>query len=62
MKRDGIRTYVGNWCPKILEKLDEYGKLAADCISTYVGEGLFEVVCRNQQFVVDLVHRSCGCK
>jgi hypothetical protein len=62
MKRDGIRTYVKNWCPKILEKLDEYGKGAADCISTYDRDGLFEVVCRNQQFVVDLMHRSYGCR
>ena len=62
MKRDEIRTYVKNWCPKILEKLDECGKAAVDCISTDAGDGLFEVVCRNQQFVVNSTHRSCGCR
>jgi hypothetical protein len=36
--------------------------VVVDCISTYAGEGLFEVVNRNQQFVVDLTHRSCRCR
>jgi hypothetical protein len=62
MKREGIRKYVGNWCPKILEKLEQCGKKAGDCIATYAGEGLFEVVYRNKQFVVDLTHKTCGCR
>lgn len=62
LKRQGIRTYVGNWCPKILEKLEECGKDAAHCIATYAGEGLFEVECKGKQYVVDLSHGSCGCR
>jgi hypothetical protein len=62
MKRQGIRLYVRNWCPKILEKLEVCGKEARECNSTYVGKGLFEVECRDKQFVVDLRHRTCRCR
>jgi hypothetical protein len=48
IKRQGIRLYVGNWCPKILEKLEECGKEDGECIVAYAGEGLFEVEYRNK--------------
>jgi hypothetical protein len=60
-KRQGIREYAGEWCPKILAKLDhQCGKDAAECISHYAGEGLHEVECSYGSYVVDLMHRSCG--
>jgi hypothetical protein len=34
-KRQGIREYVREWCPKILAKLEQCGKDAAECSSTY---------------------------
>jgi hypothetical protein len=61
-KMEGIRGYVGKWCPKILEKLEECGLKAGDCIVTYAGEGLLEVICKNKQFVVDLTHKTYGCR
>jgi hypothetical protein len=30
-KRQGIREYIGEWCPKILAKLEECGKDAGEC-------------------------------
>jgi hypothetical protein len=45
-----------------LKKLEVYGKEAGECISTYAREGLFEVECRTKQFVVDLMHCTCGCR
>jgi hypothetical protein len=62
MKRQGIRSYVENWCLKILEKLEVFGKEVGECISTYAGWGLYEVECRNKQFVVNWTHRTCGCR
>jgi len=61
-KRQGIREYVGDWCPKILAKLELCEKDAEECTSYYAGEGLFEVECSYGQFVVDLTRRSCGCR
>jgi len=61
-KRQGIREYIGEWCPKILAKLEECGKDVGECTVQYAGEGLFEVECSKGTFVVDLMHRSCGCR
>jgi hypothetical protein len=61
-KREGIRGYVEKWCPKILEKLEGCRQRAGDCVATYAEDGLFEVVCKNKQFVVDLTHKTCGCR
>jgi len=61
-KRQGIREYIGEWCLKILAKLEEYGKDAGECTAQYAGEGLFEVECSKGAFVVDLMHRTCGCR
>jgi hypothetical protein len=60
-KRQGIREYVGEWCPKILAKLEQCGKDAGECIAHYAGDGLYEVECSYGTFVVDLRHRTCGC-
>jgi len=61
-KRQGIREYVGEWCPKILAKLEQCRKDARDCTCThYAGDGLYEVECSYGTFVVDLAHRTCGC-
>jgi len=61
-KRQGIMEYIGEWCPKILAKLEECGKDAGECTAQYAGEGLFEVECSKGTFVVDLMHRTCGCR
>jgi hypothetical protein len=55
-KRQGIREYVGDWCPKILAKLELCGNDAGECTSHY------EVECSYGQFVVDLTHYSYGCR
>jgi hypothetical protein len=44
-KRQGIREYIGDWCSKILAKLELCGKDAGECTSYYAREGLFEVEC-----------------
>lgn len=49
-------------CPKILEKLEAAGEESCNCLSTYAGNGLFEVEHRNHQYVVDLRARTCGCR
>lgn len=60
-KRQGIREYVGEWCPKILAKLEQCGKDAGECTAHYAGDGLYEVECSYGTFVVDLTHQTCGC-
>jgi hypothetical protein len=60
-KRQGIREYVGEWYPKIVAKLEQCGKDAAECTAHYAGDGLYEVECSYGTFVVDLAHRTCGC-
>jgi hypothetical protein len=61
-KRQGIREYVREWCLKILAKLDQCGKDAAECTSTYAGDGIYEVLCSYGTFVVSLTDRVCGCR
>jgi hypothetical protein len=61
-KRDDIRTMTGRLCPKIVGRLDEIGKDASNCYSTYAGDGLYEVTHKHKQFVVNLVKRTCGCR
>jgi hypothetical protein len=60
-KRQGIREYVGEWCPKILVKFEQCGKDAGECTAHYAGDGLYEVECSYGTFVVDLTHHTCGC-
>jgi len=60
-KRQGIREYVGEWCPKILAKLEQCVKEAGECTSYYARDGLYEVECSYGTFVVNLAHRTCGC-
>jgi hypothetical protein len=54
-KRDDIRTMTGRLCPKIVGRLDEIGKDASNCYSTYAGDGLYEVTHKHKQYVVNLV-------
>jgi hypothetical protein len=61
-KRQGIREYVGEWCPKILAKLEQCGKDAVECSSTYAGDGIYEVLCSYDTFVVSLTDRVSGCR
>jgi hypothetical protein len=49
-KRQGIREYVGEWCPKIVAKLEQCGKDTGEYTAYYAGDGLYEVqlwhICR----------------
>jgi len=60
-KRQGIREYVGEWCPKIVAKLEQCGKDTGEYTAHYAGDGLYEVECSYGTFVVDLAHHTCGC-
>ena len=47
---------------QIQAKLDNEGLKSSDCVSIYAGNGLFEVECKHQRFVVNLSKRTCGCR
>ena len=53
---------TGKICSKIQAKLDNEGLKSSDCVSIYAGNGLFEVECKHQRFVVNLSKRTCGCR
>ncbi|KAF3954355.1 hypothetical protein CMV_020285 [Castanea mollissima] len=62
LKREGMSKLTGKICPKIQAKLDNEGLKYSDYVSIYAGNGLFEVECRHQRFVVNLSKRKCGCR
>jgi hypothetical protein len=62
LKRDGIKTLKGKLCPRIVDKLEAIGEEAANCLSRYAGDDLFEVEQGRRTYVVDLGKRTCGCR
>ncbi|GLT53725.1 hypothetical protein SLA2020_269780 [Shorea laevis] len=62
LKRNGIMTLKGKLCPRIVGKLERIGEQAIHCLSTYAGDGLFEVEEKNKQYVVNLGRKTCGCR
>ena len=62
LKREGMSKLTGKICPKIQVKLDNEGLKSSNCVSIYAGNGLFEVECKHQRFVVNLSKRTCGCR
>jgi hypothetical protein len=43
LKRSGAQTLQGKLCPRIVAKLEAIGEEAIHYLSTYVGNGMFEV-------------------
>jgi hypothetical protein len=43
LKRDGTKTLKGKLCPRIVDKLEAIGEEAANYLSRYAGDDLFEV-------------------
>jgi hypothetical protein len=43
LKRDGTKTLKGKLCPRIVDKLETIGEEAANYLSRYAGDDLFEV-------------------
>jgi len=62
LKRDDIKKLKGKLCPRIVEKLEDIGEAASDCLSHFAGDGIFEVEQGSKQYAVDLRRRTCGCK
>jgi hypothetical protein len=62
LKRDGIKTLKGKLCPRIVDKLEAIGEEAANCLSRYADDDLFEVEQGRRTYVVDLGKRTCGYK
>jgi len=61
-KREGISNMEGRICPKIMVQLDELSRDAGHCYGVYAGDGFFEITDKQNQYVVNLVRRTCGCR
>ena len=62
LKMEGMSKLTRKICPKIQAKFDNEGLKSSDCVSIYAGNGLFEVECRDQRFVVNLSKTTCCSK
>jgi hypothetical protein len=61
-KWEGIMNMDGRICPKILARLDELAHDASHCYGVYAGDGFFEIIDKQKQYVVNLLIRTCGCR
>ncbi|XP_027088749.2 uncharacterized protein [Coffea arabica] len=62
-KREWIRKYTGEICPKILKKLEKNKLVANDCIPSHSKDWKFEVRCMyGDRYTVDLISRCCSCR
>lgn len=48
------------FCPRIQKKLEKNKISSRHCTSTWAGAKLFEVVCENDHFMVDLKKHNCS--
>jgi len=62
LKRYGIKTLKGKLCHRIVDKLEAIREEAANCLSRYTGDDLFEVEQGRRTYVMDLGKRTCGCR
>jgi hypothetical protein len=62
VNRTSIAKMSGKLCSKIQVKVDKAGVKASECLLLYFGEGKYEVDYRQQNFVVNLREKTCGCK
>ena len=62
-KREWIKKYTGEICPKILKKLEKNKLAANDCIPSHSKDWKFEVRCMyGDRYTVDLISRCCSCR
>ncbi|XP_071909577.1 uncharacterized protein [Coffea arabica] len=62
-KREWIKKYTGEICPKILKKLEKNKLAANDCIPSHSRDWKFEVRCMyGDRYTVDLISRCCSCR
>lgn len=61
-RRDEMRKCKTEHCPKILKKLEKAKHLSWSCKTTWSGGSKYQVVCRDDQFIVDYVEKSCTCR
>jgi len=61
-KLEGIMNMDGRICPKILARLDELAVDVGHCYGVYAGDGFYEIIEKQKQYVVNLVTRTCGCR
>ena len=62
VNRASIAKMSEKLCPKIQVKVKKAGVKAIEYLLMYSGEGKYKVDYRQQQFVVNLREKTCGCK
>ncbi|XP_027171918.1 uncharacterized protein LOC113771542 [Coffea eugenioides] len=62
-KREWIKKYIGEICPKILKKLEKNKLAVNDCIPSHSKNWKFEIRCMyGDRYTVDLISRCCSCR
>lgn len=62
-KRNWIAKHQREVCPSIWKRLEKYSERAAGYSCLYGGDGKFQINCSGgEQFVVDLVGKTCACR
>jgi len=61
-KRKEAENCPGSVCPKIRKRIQRNIELAATCMVSGAGDGIFQVDNRNRTYIVDMKEESCTCK
>ena len=61
-KRKEAENWPGSVCPKIRKRIQRNIELAATCMVSGAGDGIFQVDNRTKTYIVDLKEESCTCK
>ena len=51
-----------SFCPKILKKLERNAEFANICYALPAGQGVFQVLVKEYQHIVDIKAKTCSCR
>ncbi|WVZ62371.1 hypothetical protein U9M48_012129, partial [Paspalum notatum var. saurae] len=61
-KQQEVAEFVGTICPKIRKKVAKFAEFANVCYVMPSGSGVFQVLDREFQYIVDIGSRTCDCR